>query len=633
MTTTKLKILLSAYSCEPFKGSEPEVGWQWALQMARFHDVTVLTRTNNRENIERGLALLPPGTPVPRFVFFDLGWFFLWLKRKSKMHRLYYIVWQKSAYHVIEELHHIFRFDLLHHITIAGFRYTTAIWGHDIPCIWGPIGGMEAMPLDLLPKNSLATWSFELLRRANNALQSMPFHVIPSRAASSSAILVSTHETACAFENLGIETQLFPTIGMEKSSISDHPISQAEGPLKLLFVGSIIAIKGVELAILALAQARSDATLTIIGDGNYLKAAQNLVEKLNLTGRVHFLGRKPRLEILTIYPSCHVFLFPSLHDSGGFVALEAMSQGLPVVCLDCGGPALSVKSDFGIRVPMGKRSNVINGLASAIDFYDQHREKIREHGELARHSLHQNYEWNAKGEKMNQIYETTLKQHAPQKALSASPRAFSGLVLKGHIFSKSGIFVILFSFIFVVFIQLYTLQTLKIHATAISNDTMPELVYAGAANEAKSKSFIYTMLLTHADPDQNAGYLRQMDEYTNESSRNLQAYHSVIHDAEDVKALKILQKVRAEYLISRSLLQQYVQSGNQEEAYRFLVNKLIPSYEKYNQASQTLLTYNIQKSKEQSIGLIKVYRVIAMTLAFEAIGTFLIGFSLGFFKK
>ena len=50
----RLNVLLSAYACEPGQGSEPEVGWQWALNLAKFHEVTVITRANNRE----GLAYL-----------------------------------------------------------------------------------------------------------------------------------------------------------------------------------------------------------------------------------------------------------------------------------------------------------------------------------------------------------------------------------------------------------------------------------------------------------------------------------------------------------------------------------------------------------------------------------------------
>ena len=48
-----MKILLSAYACEPNKGSEPGVGWHWALELGYLgHDVWVLTRANNRPAIE-----------------------------------------------------------------------------------------------------------------------------------------------------------------------------------------------------------------------------------------------------------------------------------------------------------------------------------------------------------------------------------------------------------------------------------------------------------------------------------------------------------------------------------------------------------------------------------------------------
>ena len=46
------KILLSAYACEPNKGSEPEVGWQWAIHIAQKHEVWILTKENNKETIE-----------------------------------------------------------------------------------------------------------------------------------------------------------------------------------------------------------------------------------------------------------------------------------------------------------------------------------------------------------------------------------------------------------------------------------------------------------------------------------------------------------------------------------------------------------------------------------------------------
>src|SRR5882672_7955107 len=107
----RLRVLISAYACEPNKGSEPEVGWQWALQMARFHEVTVLTRANNRPGIEQAVQPLRGQQPVPQFIYHDLSPFLQKLKRYSRTIKLYYLLWQKSARELIQRLHEVQRFD------------------------------------------------------------------------------------------------------------------------------------------------------------------------------------------------------------------------------------------------------------------------------------------------------------------------------------------------------------------------------------------------------------------------------------------------------------------------------------------------------------------------------------------
>ena len=39
-----MKVLLSAFACAPYRGSEPGVGWNWAMALAKYNDVVVLTR-------------------------------------------------------------------------------------------------------------------------------------------------------------------------------------------------------------------------------------------------------------------------------------------------------------------------------------------------------------------------------------------------------------------------------------------------------------------------------------------------------------------------------------------------------------------------------------------------------------
>ena len=95
----KLKILLSAYACEPNKGSEPKTGWKWATTLPKLgHEVHVITRHNNKESIENYLAKNKIQNLY--FHYFDYpSWFLKIVKRKSRTYtHFYYLIWQFGIY-------------------------------------------------------------------------------------------------------------------------------------------------------------------------------------------------------------------------------------------------------------------------------------------------------------------------------------------------------------------------------------------------------------------------------------------------------------------------------------------------------------------------------------------------------
>ncbi len=73
-------------------------------------------------------------------------------------------------------------------------------------------------------------------------------------------------------------------------------------------------------------------------------------------------------KLTTIYASHDALLFPSLHDSSGNVVLEAMSHGLPVICLDLGGPGIMVDESCGQAIKTDGRSydKVAEDLSKAL---------------------------------------------------------------------------------------------------------------------------------------------------------------------------------------------------------------------------------------------------------------------------
>ena len=66
-----MKVLLSAYACENNKGSEPETGLKWAIEIYKLgHELTILTRKNNKSNIEEFLKKEEIKSCQIKFIFF-----------------------------------------------------------------------------------------------------------------------------------------------------------------------------------------------------------------------------------------------------------------------------------------------------------------------------------------------------------------------------------------------------------------------------------------------------------------------------------------------------------------------------------------------------------------------------------
>lgn len=625
----RLKVLLSAYACEPFKGSEPEVGWQWALQMARFHDVTVLTRTNNRKAIEAGLKSLEGRQPLPQFVYHDEGPFLLWVKKHFKTIRLYYVLWQVSAWNVIARLHEQTPFDLMHHVSFAGFRYRTAIWNHDTPTVWGPVGGIESLPWRLFPWSHPSALFSELVRNLNNLVQATPFHVLPKRAELTTVTLVSTLEMKEAFHHLGLEADVMPTIGLHAKQMTVAPRQLAKGPLKILFVGNIITLKGIDLAIRAVAESKTDATYTIVGSGNFMAMAKKLAKDLGIESRVEFRGRLPLQETLKVYSGFGLFLFPSLHDTGGYAIIEAMSNHLPVICLDCGGPRLAVKEGAGIRVPLGTRSEVVAGLAEAIRRYDGDRQLLLEHGRAAREVVLREYDWEQKGHELDAVYKKAVEQWAsPDKGAELRRKN-----LLHRMFPIRGLALSALILLIIGTAGFLSVERLKQDAQIIVEDTIPAVSDAGAANSSLAQSFNRTLLLVMAQtPGEQAAYRKELDRFSKQTTRSLSVYERAKFTGEELTMYNRVLDRRDHYQAVRRNVIDLIDQHKQPEALQACKTLMVPAYLEYKTAAEKLLKFNADEGRARGQNILNICLITQIAVAVVGILLFAAGFLIGLFK-
>ena len=116
-----------------------------------------------------------------------------------------------------------------------------------------------------------------------------------------------------------------------------------DGPV-LLFVGRIQPLKGLDVAVRALAALqRPDATLVVVGGASGAEGAEEvariaaLVDDLGLTAQVRMADPQPHHMLSTYYRAADVCVVPSRSESFGLVALEAAACGTPVVAAAVGG--------------------------------------------------------------------------------------------------------------------------------------------------------------------------------------------------------------------------------------------------------------------------------------------------------
>ena len=352
-----MKILLSAYACEPNKGSEPGVGWNWALALARRgYEVHVLTRSNNREAIEN--ERVPAQV---HFHFFDYpGWARFWKKWPAGIY-LYYLLWQIGAYRVAKRLHERERFDLVQHITFVSFRQPSFMGRLGIPFIFGPVGGGESMPRQLRRGIPVTARVAEALRDAGNRL--VAFDPWMRRTYADACVIpCATGETLKAIP-AGFRSKCIVqrAIGMDRLSLESDPApeSRIEGtsnnpaPGHFLFVGRLLYWKGLHLALRALALVKNevpDASLRVIGEGGDAAWLRHVAVQAGVANRVEWVPRVAHSAMHDEYRKSLCLIFPSLHDSGGMVVPEALAAGLPVICLDRGGPGSMVDSSCGFAI-------------------------------------------------------------------------------------------------------------------------------------------------------------------------------------------------------------------------------------------------------------------------------------------
>lgn len=396
-----LKILVNAYAVSPNWGSEPGMGWNWIINLAKHCELYVITEGQWRKEIEQALSdALTNGIDrsghlskeqAERIHFYynplsDKVRSICWNQGDWRFY-YYYNKWQKSTFEIACKIISENPIDIIHHLNMIGFREPGYLWKiTSIPYVWGPFGGLGHIKNSFLYNIPLKT---KIICKLKNTISNWQKKYMPRMR----KIMKRADGLCCATSDghrfitqyYRPDARLLNETGCYLKAHRDIDIVHQNSDIKrnfdMMWVGRFIFTKELPLAlrVMSLLKDYPDIHLHIYGDGDekIMTSYKSMCSDLRLKN-IHWHGKIPNNEIQKQMQVSDILLFTSILEGTPHVVMEALGNNLPVVCFDTCGQGDCIDDSCGIKIPLSNPQQSVYDFVSAIEFLYKNPAKLHE---------------------------------------------------------------------------------------------------------------------------------------------------------------------------------------------------------------------------------------------------------------
>ena len=414
-------ILVMAYAISPYRGSEYAVAWNYVTHMSKNNNLTVLYGMSDNHMGETDTMeeyLKEHAVNNVRFIAVKpnrLANLLNWPNRHDFLvYTFYYAfsVWQREAYNVAREISKAEHFDLIHYVGPIGYREPGYLWKLGLPYVWGPVGGVNNAPRQLMKHMPLAGRMKQTFRSVANTIQFHTMHRLKKALEATDVLLTATSENQQKFRQVHHkdsiclpENCITGTITLDESKFNNP------AKYNIIVIGRLDARKSVGVFLEAMAQVRNRDKLhvDIVGDGPLRARLQGYDCEHGLDGLITWHGQLPRVEAVKIFNRAHLHVITSVSEGNPTTIWEAMSYGVPTMSFDHCGMHDILCSKCGILVPIAKRyEDCVSTVARNVDALLQHPERFRQlaHGTV---ECAWKFTWAKREEFLNKLYDDLLR--------------------------------------------------------------------------------------------------------------------------------------------------------------------------------------------------------------------------------
>lgn len=448
-----LKIIINSYACCPNMGSEPGMGWNWIIHLAKYCELYVISEGEFRVKVETWMIELGARhiEALKTDAVESSGWYSLkndgwqgkvcfywnpvsvdvrkmcWNQGDWRFYR-HYEKWQRKTADIARKIIECNHIDILHQLNMIGFREPGYLWQvskeSGVPFVWGPVDAKGSFPmaytegapikniLFLRIKNLITDLQLRFERRVHNAAQQASL-ILGANSNSVRNVNAYFNKDCVLMNETGCSTYVSNEKNEAKIDICSNEEKECKTYLKsrnklsLLWVGKFDFRKQLSLAICIIGKIKNfNCNLHIVGEGD-VHSLKKQITDLEIEDRIILHGSISHFEVQKLMRETDVLLFTSVAEGTPHVVLEAISNRLPIICFDTCGQGDCVDSSVGIKIPLSTPSQSVKDFAGKIEYLYNHPEELQRMSENCKKRAGE-LSWDKKAKQIINLYESIL---------------------------------------------------------------------------------------------------------------------------------------------------------------------------------------------------------------------------------
>ena len=356
-----LNVLYISYVANPESGSESGSGWailEYYLELN--FKVSILCGPTTKKDIVSRLKDYPDQWEI---ISLNQSTFLDKLLNLLPIFPLQFrsLVWNLKILREWGKILSERKISFVHYATFAGdWNVCAPLFRSAINVLWGPVGGSQKVPKELI----FSLGFMGLISESLRTLITSPFRQL-------NRLLVYLNKRVLVLSLNDAVQKVFSTDKRKSPLVSNIVLPcltskdfWCESESNYFFAaGRLIALKNWQLALRSLAILDDSSRLLIAGDGPQRRALGSMAKKLRIEDRVEFLGEVTHRECIDLMLASKGVVFPSLRDSEGWALAEAAHYGVPSIALDTPG-SRAICNFAGLDLVPITKSNIVRDFAS-----------------------------------------------------------------------------------------------------------------------------------------------------------------------------------------------------------------------------------------------------------------------------